>query len=401
MKNLLIIITLVLIFGSSLHSESYHFVANDPYYKVSVKIDSINVYYMNTGKDTTIISSSVHMGTVTTVELNEEHNDVQLYPNPANDHLNIEFISESISSTPISIVDLEGRKLYSQSEKFGIGKHNLNLNIAGLNQGHYFITIGKSTYKFSKISGGNGSNISLAQTSLPTLIKENSTQSQYDYKFTIYSAGFKPYEHYATRSLDRETIIVDLSIKSTRIDGKRIRVEFFFDKAKTTHFYDEHGQYQSYDTSYKDLKIVYTDTLIIRGDSIFSELLFYDNDYYSDFNKITSRQLITLKYDTIQNTISDIKIIRFLDTINDDRGEWHNIQLDFKFNMKGSFQFDFTKSSSYSSIYYLDEKIFDYVNSYKDDYSVGFIYGCIGHKSYYKYAPTNLAKSYIKIEFID
>jgi hypothetical protein len=356
---------------------------------------------MNTGKDTTIISSSVHLETVTTVELNNDYSDIRLYPNPTNDILNIEFVSSNLSSTPITIVDLEGRTLYSLSEQFGIGKHNFNLNIAGLNQGLYFISIGPSTHKFLKIGSSNGSEISLTQTSMPTLIKDNSTQSQYDYKFTIYSAGFKPKVHYAVRALDRETIIVDMSTRSTRIDGKRIRVEFFFDKAKTTHFYDEHGQYQSYDTSYKDLKIVYTDTLIIRGDSIFSELLFYDNDYYSDFNKITSRQLITLKYDTIQNTISDIKIIRFLDTINDERDEWHNIQQDFRFNMKGSFQFDFTKSTSYSSIYFLDEKIFDYVNSYKDDYSVGFIYGCIGHKSYYKYVPTILANSYIKIEFID
>ncbi|MER3328773.1 MAG: T9SS type A sorting domain-containing protein, partial [Candidatus Kapaibacterium sp.] len=145
MKNLLLFIVLASILGSNLYSESYHFVANDPYYKVPVKIDSINVYYMNTGKDTTVVSSSVHLETVTTVELNNDYSDVRLYPNPTNDILNIEYVSNNLSSTTITIVDLEGRKLYSQSEQFGIGKYNFNFNIAGLNQGLYFISIGSYT----------------------------------------------------------------------------------------------------------------------------------------------------------------------------------------------------------------------------------------------------------------
>jgi type IX secretion system substrate protein len=394
MKNLLLSLLLLLIV-SPLWSHSIKFVAMDRYYNEELPIDSILVHDMNTGEEKLYLTDSLFFETVSSVEELTKVNSLHLYPNPVEDILNI-----NVNSSEIIISDISGKVHYKSST---VISGNVSLNVAGLPQGVYAFRSGNQTQTFIKNTPSNGQDVRLlsSSNSPSSLVKEAEVQSQFDYRFTIYSDGFKP-KNYYTKALTKDTVVeLDMSTITSAFDGKHIRVEFFLEKAKTIHFYDEHGQYQSYDTSYKDLKIVYTDTLIIRGDSIFSELLFYDNDYYSDFNKISSRQLITLKYDTIQNTIRDIKIIRFLDTINDDRGEWHNIQQDFRFNMKGSFQFDFSESSSYNSIYYLDEKIFDYVNSYKDDYSVGFIYGCIGHKSYYKYVPTILAKSYIKIEFID
>ena len=401
MKNLLLFIAFLLLLGSNLHSKSYHFVANDPYYKQPVKIDSINVYYMNTGKDTTFVSSSVHLDAVTTVELNNDYSDVRLFPNPANDILNIEFESNNISSTPLTIFDLEGRKLYSSNEQFGLGKHNINLNIAGLNQGFYFVLIGQSTHKFAKIGNSNSSEISLIQSTMPSLIKDKSSLSQYDYKFTIYSQGFAPYLYYQVRTPDHDTVKVDMKTESTRFDGKRIRVEFFFDKAKTTHFYDEHGTFKSYDTTYKDQTLVFADTLIIRGESIFSEVFEYKDASYIQNLQIMTKQLISFKLDTNQYRIKDINIVRYRDTVNDDRGEYHNLQQDFQFSIKESLDYDLNNSNLYSSIYYLDEVVFEYVNSFKDDYFVGNFTGCPGHKSYYNYELTNPSKSYIKIEIID
>lgn len=390
MKNLLIIITLVLIFGSSLHSESYHFVANDPYYKVSVKIDSINVYYMNTGKDTTIISSSVHMGTVTTVELNEEHNDVQLYPNPANDHLNIEFISESISSTPISIVDLEGRKLYSQSEKFGIGKHNLNLNIAGLNQGLYFITIGKSTYKFSKIGGGNGSNISLTQTTMPTLIKENSTQSQYDYKFTVYAEGFIPKQYYSKQS-ERETIIVEMTSLPTGFERKHIKVTFKVFDLVLNYLNRQHNWHDISRIEKIDYTNTYIDTLVIRNGKINLIKYYARDDYDGEYD----RHILTFDIDTTNRTISNLTFIYEYDKSYEQGDQYHNDEFHSSFKFDNALKYQLDNGFQFQMKFI--ESNYRYSYSNYEYYSVM----CPGHYETWSMEDYNPELSYIKIEFID
>lgn len=390
MKNLFIIIALVLIFGSSLHSESYHFVANDPYYKVPVKIDSINVYYMNTGKDTTVVSSSVHLETVTTVELNNDYSDVRLYPNPTNDILNIEFVSNNLSRTTITIVDLEGRKLYSQSEQFGIGKHNFNLNIAGLNQGLYFISIGSSTHKFSKIGGGNGSEISLTQTYLPTLIKENSTQSQFDYRFTIYCEGFKP-KYYYSKRMERDTIIVDMTSLPTGFDGTRIKVTLNVVGLVLNYLNRQHNWHDISRVEVINYKDTFIDTLVIRN-GIINLTKYYEKSTYGDrFDK----RILTFEIDTLNQTFSNLLYLNQHDKWYERGDEDHHDTFKSQFNLTDNSKYNLDNGLVF--LFHFDDLPSSYYYNKEESYNIF----CPGHYETWSMETYDPINSYIKIEFID
>jgi hypothetical protein len=346
---------------------------------------------MNTGKDTTIVSSSVHLGTITTVELNEEYNDVRIYPNPANDILNIEFTSNNISSSPISVVDIEGRKLYSENKNLGIGKQNLTLNIAGLNQGFYFITIGKSTHKFVKIGSSNGNDISLTQTSMPSLTKDNSVQSQYDYKFTIYAKGFKPYEHLTARTKDRETIIFDMLSQNTVFDGKHIRVELFLNNLKVTKHGIHHNNADTYYTTYSDYIHNFTDTVVIRDSLCYiNRKSIPRNSYFTD----TDYDIQGLKF-TIGND-SLIQAFKYSSNFKCSYSYEYSMEYEEKnLNINLNVALDIRKSNKFKISDFKDVQI---SLSSKNSTSQNN-----GGSSYYTdiYGPYNASGSYIIIEFID
>ncbi len=393
MKNILLFIALALIIGGTLHSESYHFVANDPYYKQPVKIDSINVYYMNTGKDTTFVSSSVHLDAVTTVELNNDYSDIRLFPNPTNDILNIEFVSNNIASTPITIVDLEGRKLYAQNEYLGIGKQNLSLNIAGLDQGIYFVLIGQSTHKFAKMGSSNGADILLSQSSLPTLIKENSTQSQYDYKFTIYSQGFVP-KYYYSKQAERETIIVELSSLPTGFNGKHIRVELYISGLQLNYLNVQHNWHNITDTVYKEYNNVYLDTLVIRNNKV-NLLKNYElrNKRWADESYDLHK--IRFEFDTINKTISKLEFNYEFEFWDESGDEFRVNKIDSRIKIDKKMSYNL--ANGLSLFVFLDEVNPEYY--YKE--SKYRSYSCPGHTEYWDIMSFNPSKSYIKIEIID
>ena len=64
---------------------------------------------------------------------------LEVYPNPASDHLNLVF--DRTGETGIQIIDMTGRIVHSTSYYAG-GFSSLTLNIAGLNSGLYFIKVG-------------------------------------------------------------------------------------------------------------------------------------------------------------------------------------------------------------------------------------------------------------------
>lgn len=64
--------------------------------------------------------------------------ELSIYPNPANDVLNISGL-ENIENATISITDIAGRLVYSQNVKSAAG--NIQVNIEGLNRGVYMLTI--------------------------------------------------------------------------------------------------------------------------------------------------------------------------------------------------------------------------------------------------------------------
>ncbi len=64
-----------------------------------------------------------------------------LYPLPANDNLTLEFFSENVGFGTLSVVNLNGNKLFTKSEYTKYGKNDIDLNIQdiSLNQGVYFL----------------------------------------------------------------------------------------------------------------------------------------------------------------------------------------------------------------------------------------------------------------------
>ena len=69
------------------------------------------------------------------------NNNFKIYPNPANDILNIEIPFKEIGDAIIKIYDVEGKLIMNNaiSGQFGIEKNTIN--ISTLNHGIYFINI--------------------------------------------------------------------------------------------------------------------------------------------------------------------------------------------------------------------------------------------------------------------
>ncbi len=76
-------------------------------------------------------------------------NNITLYPNPANEQINIKLGNAGITNT-INIVNMLGQSLYTRQSD----EQSLNVNLSAYNKGIYFITIsnvnGTSTSKFIK-----------------------------------------------------------------------------------------------------------------------------------------------------------------------------------------------------------------------------------------------------------
>jgi len=65
--------------------------------------------------------------------------ELSVYPNPATDHLEINYVTQSSQKTSFEIINLVGSKVYSKSLE--ATESTLNLNISNLNAGIYFCVL--------------------------------------------------------------------------------------------------------------------------------------------------------------------------------------------------------------------------------------------------------------------
>ena len=100
---------------------------------------------------TNCISSRVPVvATVTTatgITAASENNGVLIYPNPASTTVNVEFGYNMNSLTVVEITDVTGRLVSTQSISNPIQGQTLNIDVANLNAGSYFITVKNDTQK--------------------------------------------------------------------------------------------------------------------------------------------------------------------------------------------------------------------------------------------------------------
>jgi len=70
-----------------------------------------------------------------------EKMDINIYPNPVKDILNVDLTMENNSKIKVSISDLSGRTILQKTENVKSGRQNINLNLTNLNRGIYLINI--------------------------------------------------------------------------------------------------------------------------------------------------------------------------------------------------------------------------------------------------------------------
>ena len=74
-----------------------------------------------------------------------------IYPNPANDLLNIDIMSESDSNILINLYDVLGNICLSREEILKKGYHSISIDLSKFSTGMYYIKIGNQVRKFMKI----------------------------------------------------------------------------------------------------------------------------------------------------------------------------------------------------------------------------------------------------------
>ena len=81
--------------------------------------------------------------------------ELRMWPNPAQDALNISFSNSRAGIVPVTVIDGTGRAVIASSHQLTLGANTLRLNISDLEPGPYMVRIGNDarsvTHRFLKI----------------------------------------------------------------------------------------------------------------------------------------------------------------------------------------------------------------------------------------------------------
>ncbi len=383
MKNILLFFALLII-TSLLWSNSIKFVAMDRYYDKVVPIDSILVHDMNTGEEKLYASDSIYFETVSSVENLAQSNSLHIYPNPVEDILNV-----NASSSNIIISDISGRVHFKSSTAIS---GNISLNLAGLPQGVYSVRTGNQSQAFIKNTSSNGQDISILSSSYnpSSLVKENEVQSQFDYRFTIYSEGFKPKDFYS-KALIKDTVVeLDMSTLTSSFDGNKIKVTLFFKDYITNYRIKVHIDPEIKYIRTDDITELFIDTLVIRNGKI-NLKKYYKKESDENFEMHT----IQFDIDTLNRTISNLKLTKESNERTNNINEFHDeTQISI---------FSFEKSVSYNNTddFKLVESFNELTATFMSKNQKYSNYNCSGHYKNWDFQSCDRNNSYIKIEFID
>jgi len=125
----------------------------DTWYKVRVKTwctgGEKSFLYSGYGEFTTLANNSGCRLAATMA-------DVQLFPNPASNVINVSYeIVDEASDVNITITDMAGRTVQTMNQNVPVGQQRETLDISGLGNGYYFVTISSNgervTQKFAVV----------------------------------------------------------------------------------------------------------------------------------------------------------------------------------------------------------------------------------------------------------
>ena len=66
---------------------------------------------------------------------------VNVYPNPADNVLNLSFVSNNNSEIVISLTDITGKILYNEPANISAGSNNMQIDVSGLSKGMYILKL--------------------------------------------------------------------------------------------------------------------------------------------------------------------------------------------------------------------------------------------------------------------
>ncbi|MEI7801747.1 MAG: T9SS type A sorting domain-containing protein [Bacteroidota bacterium] len=78
--------------------------------------------------------------TITNATVTLTSNDISVFPNPATSEINVAVQIQNEKTTEIQILDLSGKKVYSQSVDFTVGQNQFKLPLTDLPAGIYFVS---------------------------------------------------------------------------------------------------------------------------------------------------------------------------------------------------------------------------------------------------------------------
>ncbi len=84
------------------------------------------------------------------VEENLLETSVEIFPNPATDHVSVSFLSENIELLDISVSEMNGKLVHSLTTQVNVGRNMINMNLGGLETGIYLVKLtstGQAVYK--------------------------------------------------------------------------------------------------------------------------------------------------------------------------------------------------------------------------------------------------------------
>jgi hypothetical protein len=109
---------------------------------------SHNVFYNeNSTVDPTALSTAINSALAAPSKIEEADESslgFNLYPNPANNSLNLSFTSQNTSAISVDIYNDFGQNVYTKTTGFIVGQNNVELSTKDFANGIYFVRIGDS-----------------------------------------------------------------------------------------------------------------------------------------------------------------------------------------------------------------------------------------------------------------
>ncbi len=87
---------------------------------------------------TIVVVAAREISNNVTEEISAPSLELSAYPNPVHDLLNIDFNSEVQKSYTLSLLDIQGRVVYTRAFESEVGSNHIELNVSEYQKGIYF-----------------------------------------------------------------------------------------------------------------------------------------------------------------------------------------------------------------------------------------------------------------------